>query len=389
MKKQEIVELMTNVEFQLEFVESASDLGIYTRLPIDKIVSLGVAFESLQSAFQTVLSSGHATSGIYRVTVPQGAILAAAKDGSGFLGSAIQEGKGLVGQARLHPLVCDPTMIFMAITLMSIEKKLDSIEEIQLEILEFLRQKDKAKLRGSLVYLSDVLNNFKYNWNNQKYCDGNYKKILDIKHEAEQDIIFSRGRIQGRLKKKSIFQTDQDVRTLLGKYQTEFEDYQLSVYLFAMTSFLEIMLIENFESDFLDKMIEKIDSYSYDYRALYTECYNRLERDFGKSIEALVAKGASNAGKVLGHVVEKVPALNNIGVDAALQKAGDELSQRDFRKRKKYLSRLTDQQSCYVGPFVDNIRMVKQVYNNSLELAFDKQSLYVITGGEKNAKDKK
>jgi hypothetical protein len=52
---------------------------------------------------------------------------------------------------------------------MSIDRKLDSIQETQQEILEFLEQKEKSRLKGNLNVLADVLNNYKYNWNNEKY----------------------------------------------------------------------------------------------------------------------------------------------------------------------------------------------------------------------------
>ena len=58
----------------------------------------------------------------------------------------------------------NPTMLFMAAALMSIDKKLDIIQETQQEILSFLENKEKANLKASLDTLSDILNNYKYNW---------------------------------------------------------------------------------------------------------------------------------------------------------------------------------------------------------------------------------
>jgi hypothetical protein len=126
------------------------------------------------------------------VTVPAGGHLAAFQDGSGYLGSVLNAGNQVAGQATLTPLVCNPTMLFMAAALANIDKKLDSIQETQQEILDFLVQKDKSELKGDLNFLSDVLNNYKYNWNNEKYINSNHIKVLDIKQSAERKIIFYR-----------------------------------------------------------------------------------------------------------------------------------------------------------------------------------------------------
>ena len=53
-------------------------------------------------------------------------------------------------------LACDPTMLFMAMALMNIEKKLDKIQEIQQELLEFLEIKETAKLKGNLNTLTQT-----------------------------------------------------------------------------------------------------------------------------------------------------------------------------------------------------------------------------------------
>ena len=55
-----------------------------------------------------------------------------------------------------NPIAMNPTMPFMAIALHSIDKKLDAIQETQKELLAFLEQKEKSKLKSDLIYLTDV-----------------------------------------------------------------------------------------------------------------------------------------------------------------------------------------------------------------------------------------
>lgn len=52
----------------------------------------------------------------------------------------------------MTPLACDPTMLFMAAALANIDKKLDAIQDMQKEMMDFLVQKEKADLKGKFEF---------------------------------------------------------------------------------------------------------------------------------------------------------------------------------------------------------------------------------------------
>lgn len=196
-RKNELVKAMANATFYpMVLDEEEIRIERYSKLPLANISALGVAFEPLTAAFQHTVAGEGAASGLYRVTVPAGGHLATFQNEAVNLGAVLSNNSNQVmGQARLNPLVLDPTMLFMAAALMSINKKLDSIQESEKEIIEFLEQKEKSKLRGNLNFLTDVLNNYKFNWTNEKYKSSHHIKVLDIKQDAEQSILFYREQI--------------------------------------------------------------------------------------------------------------------------------------------------------------------------------------------------
>ena len=55
--------------------------------------------------------------------------------------------------------------------------------------------------------------------------------------------------------------------------ESELKDYQLSMYLYAFFSFLEIILLENYDSQYLKSISKKIEDYSFEYRDLYSRSY--------------------------------------------------------------------------------------------------------------------
>ena len=172
-KRNEALQSVATMEFLPTLVEDDYSVATFTKLPLSRIPALGTAFEPIASAIQKVTSGSGATSGLYRVTVPSGTHLAEFKNGVGNLGTALDANNQIAGQAVLNPLVCNPTMIFMAATLANIDKKLDAIQELQQEMMDFLVRNERAELRGNLVFLSDILNNYKFNWNNDMYKNSN------------------------------------------------------------------------------------------------------------------------------------------------------------------------------------------------------------------------
>ena len=173
-KRQDIALAMSAVELAPLAAQNEIELQTYTKVPLSRVTALGAGLEPVVAAVQQVASKGQAVSGYYKVTIPAGTHLAAFKDGSGLLGTAMNE-TGIAGQARLNPLMCDPTMLFVAAAMANIDKKLDIIQETQQEMMDFIVQKEKSALKGSLEFLIDIFNNYKYNWNNDKYKSANHK----------------------------------------------------------------------------------------------------------------------------------------------------------------------------------------------------------------------
>ena len=382
-RKQEIAKAMTNVEYYPTILEENIDIESYaksplTKLPFAQISAIGTAFEPLTAAFQSIVLGNSGASGIYRVTVPNGGHLAEFRDGSGYLGSVLTpDGAVGGGQAVLNPLACDPTMLFMAAALMNINQKLDAIQEVQQEIIEILQQKEKAKLRGNLNFLADVLNNYKYNWTNEKYKNSNHIKVLDIRQESEQSILFYREQIEKKTKKQSFLHADKNVKDTLKTVASEFREYQLSLYLFSFSSFLEIMLLENFESAYLNAIVKKIEDYALQYRELYTQCYNQLEGYSKSSLESYFFSGLGTVNKVAGNAVAKIPVVSKSQLDETLIKTGNRMEQLNSKKTEKIMKHLVHTQSGVVRPFIENINAVNRLYNQPLEILFDRENVYI------------
>lgn len=375
-RKNELLKAMSATELAPLEVKNEISVQTYSKIPLSRLTALGTGFEPVVSAIQQVTSHGQATSGFYKVTIPKGTHLAQFKEKSGFLGTAVGE-HGIVGQAQLNPLLCDPTMLLVAAALANIDKKLDAIQEVQQEMLDFLAQKGKSALKADLNFLMDIQNNYKYNWNSEKYKAANHAKVLDIRQEAARQIDFYQEQIKKQLGKKALLHSDHDVQKMLEKVQGEFKEYQLALYIYGFAYFLEVVLQENYEKAYLSAIAKRIDEMAFQYREFYSLAYSQIENLSKSSLQAHLFGGLSAINKGAGTAIAKIPGINKSQIDETLIEAGERIGAYKNRRVQTTMQQLLERQSSCVRPFIDNINAVNRLYNEPVTLIFNHDTLYL------------
>lgn len=379
--KESLLQMITTAQIPPLEIDNEINEQTYSKLPLSRVTALGTGLEPLVAAVQQITSGGQAVSGFYKVTIPAGTHLAKFKKETDFLGTALSNSNNIIeSQARLTPLVCNPAMLFAAATLASIDKKLDAIQESQKEMMDFLVQKEKSSLKGDLDFLTDVFNNFKYNWNSDKYKSANHVKVLDIRQESGRRIVFYREQIKRHLGKKALLHSDRDVRKQLEQIQDELKDYQLSLYLYGFAYFLEVLLQENYDAAYLSAISEKIDSLSLQYRELYSTAYSMLEERTKSSLQAKMLSGLSAANKFAGETIAKIPVISKSQLDENLIEAGQKLGGLGEKREKDTMQQLVARQSSDVRLFIEQINAINHIYNGQMTLIFNKETLYLGSG---------
>lgn len=377
-RKNELIKAMTASELTLPAVQEELSVQTYSKIPLSRITALGTGLESVVVALQQIVSGGQAVSGYYKVTIPAGTHLASFKDGTGFLGTALGD-TGIAGQARLNPLMCDPTMLLVAATFANFDKKLDTIQETQLEMLDFIVQKEKSTLKGDLDFLMDIYNNYKHNWNSDRYKTANHIKALDVRQNAGRMIDFYREQIKKHISKKAFLHNDQDVKKQLTKIEDEFKEYQLALYLYGFGYFLEVLLQENFDVAYLESVSRKVEDMAFQYREMYSIAYEHIEGYTKSSVQSKLVGGLSVMNKIAGETIAKIPVISKSQIDEALIEAGEKLGTYKEKRIITTMNKLVERQSSCIRPFIDNIDMINRMYNQPMTLIFNNENMY-LTG---------
>ncbi|MGI6535100.1 MAG: hypothetical protein ACOX12_01585 [Eggerthellaceae bacterium] len=381
------------------------DISRAERIPLGELASLGTGFASLPEAVRTVTTTTQTAGGqLLTVTDKLGNpldvnVLQAFNDGSGIMGSYRDAVRGF-GQARFHlagpqaatvttTVPYDPTSLFMAAALMEVNRKLGDIQQTQQEMFDYLKDKDRAKLRGDLDTLRDVLDNYRFNWNNETYKRNNHVLVQSIRKDAAAAIVQQRAEVRKAVGKDvGPVHIDENARQKARETLADLKEYRLSVYLYGFSSFLEVLLLENFDEGYLRNVAEGIESRAVEYRALYTRAYDRIAEDADSSIRAGLLGGVSGAMSLLGKAIEATPVGDLTQIDEALIGAGKGVGDFSSGFKRNILKDLPAAAGASdVRPFVEDIENLERLYNDTVMLLADDETIYVLPADAAEAAD--
>ena len=384
---------LAEAEIHLAVTDIEVDASGSFKLPLDQVAALGVGFGSLPTMFRSITTTINVPT-LLQATDKLGnplnpSVLQKFSDGSGGMLGSFRDAATGFGQARFHQvdpgsiqsvttMPYDPTMLFMAAALAQINQKLDAIQDTVNEMFEYMRQKDKAELRGSVKTLEDVLEAYRYNWNNDIWRKNAHMKVVDIKQESEQAIIHLRAQIRTKVNEKGPVELRLAVDGRLDEVLDRLKEYQLATYTYSFAAFLEPMLSENFDEANLNAIATKISDHGNEYRKLYTECYNAIEESSKASADAVVLGGVSAAFAGLGALIKQTPLGDLTPVDEALEEAGKGVGNFNEDQTRALMEKLQHAKAPDTLPFKQSLEAVNDLHNRPHQLATDGENVYLL-----------
>lgn len=370
----QIRQQLSSMDIRLASTDIEVDVSNAIKLSFDQIPALGVALGSLPEVFRTVTATFDVPT-LLQATDKFGhpldpSILQHFNDGSGLLGSFRDPINGF-GQARFHSvelgsitnvttLPYDPTSLFIAAALSQINQKLDAIQDTVNEMFEYMKQKDKAELRGNIRVLENTLEAYRDNWNNDIWRNTAHTKVEDIKQESEKAIIHLRSQIKTKLAEKGPIEIRINVDNRLNEILDRLKEYQLAVYTYSFASFLEPMLCENYSENNLTNIASRISDHGIEYRELYTDCYEAIETNAQESIDAVALNGVASALSGLGSLIRQTPIGQFTPIDEALKDAGKGVGGFNNEQTQALLEKLIHAKAPNISSFPRKHRSDKQ-----------------------------
>jgi hypothetical protein len=388
-KRKQIVEAMVDVEYYPDLDEKEIDDKQWKAFPIAVLESLGVAFSTLpetcRTFTQTVDTGMAGGEGLYMVKFPEGVYgqLAKKKGEDAFIGSIMNN--GIAGQARLvkAPITAstivpyNPTMLFMAMALKHINKELSDIKKQQAEILEFLEEKEITQLQADLRRLTEIQSEYKYNWNNETFIRVNLNQTKNIGGNAKGKIALYRKQVVNHIPKKMLLHTNQHLSRQARELEKRFGNYRLALYVYAFSRYLSVMLLGNFDREYLDRVREEMKKYIDEYQELYTRCYHKLADIAETAVEKQLSNKMAKGHRDLGQAIADNEVLGKGPVDEALLGIGSQIDKIGSRGIDKVLQEFKTYEKTSAEPFLSCVAEVDRLNNKPAAIMISGGNLYI------------
>lgn len=358
-------------------------------MPIAQLATLGAGVSSLIPALHTVTQTTTVnTQGLYYLAnAGVGDALKVARNGNSWGALKCADGTSKMAQFQsAGPLTAtstatvpiDPATMLMAVALFSIEQKLDSIEEMQKQILTFLEVEKESEIEADVETLVSMISKFKYNWDNEHYLQSNHKMVLDLQRTARKNMLSYQKQVTEVLNSKQLVVAQMKVKSTLKDLLKKFKYYRLSLYTFSLSSLLEIMLSGNFKEEYITGIKEEIESLSMTYRDLYGKCSEYLERLGNSALEANLLKGIGSASNAVGRLIGSIPKIKDGQVDEFLQDSGERLKNNAVGMERNVVKAFAEISNPGTGVFTEKMRDMILIYNHTAEICFDDKQIYLI-----------
>ena len=350
-------------------------------LPLAKLSSIGSLSSSTVNSIKHIVGNNVKNStNLYRVTnLGKNDSLKLMKDGKTFWG-AIKKSDGTSSMAKLKQvnsgsvMYLDPTVMMMSVALAGIENELNAIKELSIKIFSFLEHDKESEIESDLEILNRSINDFKFNLEDEKYLINNHKQIMDIKRSSNKNILFYKKQIKENLSKDKLFTTNSTMNSIINEMEKKFKYYRLSLYIYSFSTFIEILLLGNYQEEFLLSKSNELNELDNDYLSLFNVALEYIKKNASKSLEGSMLSGIGSAGKAIGNLAEKVKVKN---VNVWLNEKGDNLKQTGQTMKDNFVIKFDELKNTNSKGFINQIEKLDCIYNKTKEIYFDNENIYL------------
>lgn len=363
------------VEHALADIKDTFQTSPLAKIPFTEIAALGGSFAGVVETMATTAGEG-----LYRCVFPKGVTgtLAMAKDGSGALGTIMND--GIVGQARWIPVdkAIGPACLkaaVVAVAVLAVVKQIQDIKDGQKEIIGILERDKKSQLLADYDLLASYMDEYQYYWENEASLVVNLNQVKNIKRNAMKDLRSYIEQIEGMLSAKKNILKKQSASYKIGQILDRFVHYKLALHIFALSEYMEVMLSKNFQSEYLTKIEDEIREHAMKFRNLYTECYGKIETLKKEAITTQAANRFADMSRSVGNFIGKIPGIKEGPVDKFLVGVGDSISDAEMKKLEKTLVFFIQYKDSGLIPVAEHIGLINRLSNKPVVMLYDKKAL--------------
>ena len=262
--------------------------------------------------------------------------------------------------------------VFSAI-LVVINSKLTDIIAREKAIVEFLEIDKQTALKADFLTLNTIVREYHHNFDNEKFLHSREAQVIEIRRNAEHNVLFYKELAEKRIAgfKKGVHI---EIDKALNEIQTRFKYYRLALYVYAYSSFLDVVLLENFSEEFINSIIEDITNHSTQYIDFYNETAKTIKQMAEKSGKSQAMKGASSITSAFSKLFSKMKADKQAD---KLENSSKSMAEKRESSVEDLVTRFSDNKDAGVDDVIDNLVYLKNLYNKESDVIIDSKYIYI------------
>ena len=257
--------------------------------------------------------------------------------------------------------------------LMVINNKLGEIIAREKAIVDFLEVDKQTEMKANFLTLSTIVREYHHNFENEKFLQNRELQVLEIRRNAEHQILFYKEMADKKLKgfKKGIhIEVDKALNEIQGRLQY----YRLGLYIYTYASFLDVVLLENFDKAFIDSIIEDINNHTTQYVDFYNESAEIVQHMAEGSGKSLGMKGASKITGAIGKLFGKMKAEKQA---TKLNDSSKAIKDKNDTSLVDMMEKFANNKEAGVDDIVENLIYLENLYNKDPAVIVDAEYLYI------------
>ena len=138
-----------------------------------------------------------------------------------------------------------------------------------------------------------------------------------------------------------------------------------------------MILLDNFHHDYLKSILGKINEHQEKYNTTFIAIEQQIFQESSTSVQTNLTKGLSKISAGLGKFIRKLPLLGKTELDENLISSSEKLTKMNEEKVASKVKILSSTRKNLIKPFIDNIKCLDLIYNESVNLLFDNKNVYI------------
>lgn len=333
---------------------------------------------------------------VYRVIYDKGlgVLQKSAKYPGQFLGNVVDPNTNnkIKDVARLQELPIEPQIVMNIFSVMSMVTGQYFMSQISLElnglnenveyIRKFLENDKRSKLQSEEEFLKMTQKTINFILQDEVQKQATLSSIQKIRIDALSDIYFYKSQINDLKALSSQKDKAKKVKKNIQKICFVISEYWYSLYLYCYALYLETIISENFDSEYIKMMIqdmmEKCDQYKADY--------SKWKRKMEKYIDEAEAFGANKGLEAAKHIRFRgicrtgyALLLNIVGLMAEVADEADKKAKKkkqDEAKECLHLNAVVEDVKA-MECRQNELRIYDALYNDRLEIVKDHDEMYM------------